>query len=183
MDILSQGRAVAPLTLLAQRESRAKLLEELAHEYPGETLISFKLNIPGPIKTSPILAMVFAEGLSAITHCLDQPELLDRTSLAGGPEAILKTPAPAKEVKQAMVALEDSTRLARLYDIDVHSAGQAVSREELGLHPRRCLLCGQSARYCGRARTHTLEELLAAITKLIEEDPAMKRRLEGSGEV
>ncbi|MBO4605941.1 MAG: citrate lyase holo-[acyl-carrier protein] synthase [Bacteroidales bacterium] len=44
-----------------------------------------------------------------------------------------------------------------------------ISRSDIGLSPRRCLLCSREARYCMRAHTHTTEELLAKIAKMVEE--------------
>ena len=43
-----------------------------------------------------------------------------------------------------------------------------LGREVLGLPPRKCLLCGNEVRQCMRARTHTIEELLAKITEIVE---------------
>ena len=43
-----------------------------------------------------------------------------------------------------------------------------VGREDIGLAARRCLLCGQPARVCMRARTHTQEELLAKIEEMVK---------------
>ena len=44
---------------------------------------------------------------------------------------------------------------------------EAISREDIGLDPRRCLLCGNEVRYCMRAHTHTQEELLAKIEEMV----------------
>lgn len=45
----------------------------------------------------------------------------------------------------------------------------AVGRADLGLAPRRCLLCGNEVRYCMRAKTHTTAELLNRIEQMLEE--------------
>ena len=42
-----------------------------------------------------------------------------------------------------------------------------IGREELGLGPRKCLLCDRPARECMRARTHSIEELLEKIQTLV----------------
>jgi holo-ACP synthase CitX len=42
-----------------------------------------------------------------------------------------------------------------------------LGREELGLGPRKCLLCDRPARECMRARTHSIEELLENIQTLV----------------
>ena len=43
----------------------------------------------------------------------------------------------------------------------------AVGREDIGLEPRRCLLCGNEVRYCMRAKSHTQGELLAKIEEMV----------------
>ena len=53
-------------------------------------------------------------------------------------------------------------------DIDVLEApGHLLDRASLGLPPRRCLLCDQPARYCMRACTHSQEELLLKIERMV----------------
>ena len=50
------------------------------------------------------------------------------------------------------------------------SAGvKAISREEIGLAPRRCLLCENEVRYCMRAKTHTTSELLERIKQILKD--------------
>ena len=49
-----------------------------------------------------------------------------------------------------------------------------VSREEIGLPPRKCLLCEQPARYCMRAHTHTTAALLLKIEQMVAD---FKKRL------
>ena len=44
-----------------------------------------------------------------------------------------------------------------------------IGREDLGLEPRRCLLCGNEVRHCMRAKTHTTEELLAKIDQMVDD--------------
>ena len=43
-----------------------------------------------------------------------------------------------------------------------------IGREEIGLEPRRCLLCGLPARVCMRAHRHSQVELLAEIQRRVD---------------
>ncbi|MBR5660213.1 MAG: citrate lyase holo-[Bacteroidales bacterium] len=43
-----------------------------------------------------------------------------------------------------------------------------LGREDLGLEPRKCLLCGNEVRHCMRAKSHTTEELLAKIDQMVD---------------
>ena len=47
------------------------------------------------------------------------------------------------------------------------SAIGAISRQDIGLEPRKCLLCGNEVRYCMRAKSHTTSELLARIEEMV----------------
>ena len=44
-----------------------------------------------------------------------------------------------------------------------------VGRTEIGLEARRCLLCGNEVRFCMRAKSHTVSELLARIEEMVKE--------------
>lgn len=167
--------------MLAARERRAAIQARLtaSHQTP---LISFTLNIPGPVKVLEGIPGVFGEGCEKIRHCLasaclsctDELILREKT----GYEAFFCIPAAPEAVKRLTAPLEEETALGRLYDIDViRTDGRKVSREEIGLPPRTCLLCGRPAHECSRSRSHSVEELVARIRKLIREpenDPAGK---------
>lgn len=45
-----------------------------------------------------------------------------------------------------------------------------ISRSDLNLASRRCLICEDDAKACGRSRKHSIEEMQAAITQLIENE-------------
>ena len=87
-----------------------------------------------------------------------------------GYELFLSVNGDAVEIKERMAAIEDGGRLGRLYDIDViRLDGQKVSREEFGLAPRTCLLCGQPAHACSRSRRHSVAELVEEIQTILRE--------------
>ena len=68
----------------------------------------------------------------------------------------------------ATIDIEETHPLGRLFDMDVYDkTGNGISREQLGAPPRRCLLCGQGAKSCGRSRSHTIEELYARVEDII----------------
>lgn len=59
-----------------------------------------------------------------------------------------------------MCELEEQLPYGRLLDIDVlDGEGAHISRAELGLPERGCLVCGAPGRACAASRAHTLEEL------------------------
>lgn len=154
--------------LLAGRDARAAFQRTLCARY-GETLCSFTVNMPGPVKRCARSAAIHEAGTAAIRDALAGHvvywKLRDPVS---GPEGFFVCDLPAQEVKARMCALEQRHPLGRLLDIDVlASDGTPVSRSALGLPPRKCLVCGRDAVLCARGRTHPLPELLARVDELL----------------
>lgn len=58
--------------------------------------------------------------------------------------------------------------MGRLFDLDVYDLeGRPVSRQDLGIAPRGCLLCGGDVQECRRSGRHTLSELQAEIKRML----------------
>ena len=86
-----------------------------------------------------------------------------------GPEAIYVVDVKPRLLKSATVELEDQHPLGRLWDLEVVAPGQRVlSRKLLGLPERRCLVCERPASECGRARRHSLPELLDVMQRIVK---------------
>lgn len=169
--------------LLASRDARAAHQQAMLAAWPGHTLICLTVQFPGPVKRSASTLIVGGAGLAAL---LDKFGSVVRHAqvrdLKTGYEAYLVVPLPALLVKKTCCQVEDTHPLGRLMDMDVLEApgqaggdsascpaptGHLLDRASVGLPPRRCLLCGQPARYCMRARTHTTEELLRKIEQMV----------------
>ncbi len=155
--------------LLASRDARAAHQQALLTAWPGHTLICLTVQFPGPVKRCASSLVVGGAGLAAL---LDKFGSVVRHAqvrdLETGYEAYLVVPLPALLVKKTCCQIEDTHPLGRLMDIDVLEApGHLLDRASLGLPPRRCLLCDQPARYCMRARTHSQEELLLKIERML----------------
>lgn len=155
----TEGQAAAPEQILLRREARAEEQRRLL-ALGGQSLISFTMNIPGACKSFPLATAAFDEGMAQIRQAVAALPLLHaaHSEDVAGCEAFFLLDAPAREVKRRCVELEQSHPLGRLWDIDVlRPDGTAVSRWELGLDARRCLLCGREAKLCARSRAHGLE--------------------------
>lgn len=168
---MNQGDPVDPFEILDQRELRASLLEDLAKRFPKDTLVCFKLNIPGPIKNNDLIAQVFDDGVERIKQVLPNPTICSVTVDKTGPELILHIAEDSRLVKEKMIKLEESSPVARLYDIDVLYKGIQVSREALGRPQRPCFLCNNPAKACARSGAHQVNDLLEAIEQMILADP------------
>lgn len=140
----------------------------------GKSVLSLTLVCPGPLKDGPPWRFVFAEALAAIDallaargwHAVARDEQFQPT----GPVAVIAVDAPAHDLKSALASLEDEHPLGRLWDMDVicPTRGKAISRRDLLLAPRSCLVCGEAAHACARARAHPLEALISVIEGKID---------------
>ena len=72
------------------------------------------------------------------------------------------------DMLRAAVEAENSMEAGRILDIDVLTADGQLSRLDMGLPPRRCLLCGESAKACARAGTHDPAELRELVIRIIK---------------
>ena len=151
--------------ILAARESREKRRVSLIREY-RLPVVSFTLNIPGPVKDKPLYRKVFDEGMEEITIALGGNTISHReiVYLTTGPEAFLCVDMAASQIKAEAVEIENNHPLGRLFDYDVFdSSFVKLNRTELGLPERHCLICEEKATLCARSKKHNLGELLNRI--------------------
>ena len=154
--------------LLDSRDRRVQHQKQLLLAYPGCSLICLTVQLPGPVKRSRESLIIgqagLAELLNKFGNVLRHTHVRD---LETGYEAYLVVPMKARDVKRICCKIEDTHPLGRLMDIDVLDGVEPLSRADLGLPARRCLLCENEARYCMRAQTHSTEQLLEKIRELV----------------
>ena len=143
--------------VLLARDRRVLRQRELAARYGG-TLLSFTMNIAGPVKDAPLVRLAFQAGLAALDRDLGQPLHRELIQAPTGPEALLVYDRPAPWVKERCLLLEEREAVGRLYDLDVLSPeGEKLSRPQ----SRRCLICGGPVTVCSRSRAHGLAAIRA----------------------
>ena len=167
--------------LLASRDSRHAMQQQLLAEHSGKTLVCLTVVMPGSVKRNH-QSLVVAH--AAVEQMIGNYELgvrndelgirfggrLIERDLETGYEAYLITDLPLLEAKRIAVQIEDSHPLGRLFDIDIiDKDGVPVSRDRVGSSPRRCLVCDREARYCMRMRWHTQEEIWERINAMVDE--------------
>lgn len=158
-----------PVTLremLAAREERAVRQQRLLREYE-RPLISFTMNLAGPVKRSRLSDLAFWASLESLharlKEALVYQELIDSHT---GLEALLVCALSAEELKTLSVGVEEERPVGRLYDLDVLAPdGGRLSRQS----PRICLICGGPAKACARSRSHGLGAVQAAADALLRE--------------
>ena len=154
--------------MLARRESRSREQQAFlnAHHSP---LVSFSMNIPGPVKTNSLIRKAFILGRDSLLSRLESVNAIIFDSLEThedtGDELLLSVGnAPPELLKDIAVSIEDSTPIGRLYDIDIiDSSGHKLSRP----HFRKCLICNKQAQECARSRSHSVSEMQSAVELLL----------------
>jgi holo-ACP synthase len=136
-------------------------------------LVSATIVMPGPVTNSVLPQSLLTEALrevQAMVGTRKWPILLREVMWSDtGPEAIYVVDVKPRLLKSATVELEDQHPLGRLWDLEVVAPGQRVlSRKLLGLPERRCLACERPASECGRARRHSLPELLDVMQRIVK---------------
>ena len=159
-----EGRAVALDDILAARDARVARQQAMLAQ--GGVLLSLTLVAPGAVKRSPLLDAIFAAALAALRPLVDDARARIEAVDDSGHHALYLLDGEARDWKTRMLALENRAPLSRLWDIDIIDRdGVAVSRRDLGLPPRRCLICDDDAKTCARERRHSIAELQADIAR------------------
>jgi len=154
--------------MLESRERRAWRQRELLERY-RLPLVSFTMNIAGPVKNSPSIRRGFLLGRELLLGQLARVKapvvFSQEVDEDTGCEGLYVVDLAPRALKAITCGIEDNTPLGRLFDLDVLSpTGEKLDRES----PRRCLICGGPAKDCARSRAHTVRELQQKTHDLLE---------------
>ena len=137
------GREVTVPDMLNARDRRHAIQQELIRTH-GATVISFTLNIPGPVKVFPLGEMTFEEGVRLIDSQLHAWKIpvLEKQTIRDftGNEQFWSVKGDDLFIKETLCLLEDSLSFGRLFDIDVIRTDETkVSRQKMSSLQQRCL--------------------------------------------
>lgn len=157
--------------LLQSRDNRHQMHLDLLEQYPGRTLVSVTVVMPGPVKNNTISIQLANKAEAFLRRSRQlQIEYMIRRDLNTGPEIYCISRLPVVETKRICCRIEDGHPLGRLWDFDVVQPNSVpLSRTELGLAPRKCIICGsQDAIDCIRSRRHTKASLYARVEEIFK---------------
>ena len=162
---------VSLAAVLAARETRAAKQQELISHF-ARPVVSYTLNIAGPVKNGPAFRRCFDEGLARLHRELRYAGLPilheENTDAPTGCEALIAVDGDAMRIKALCAGIEDEDEMGRLFDMDVIDPQRGkLDRSELGLEPRRCIICGASGCGCASRRLHPVSALQAKTGLLI----------------
>ena len=162
-----QGIEVGIEEILDCREKRVTIQNEMIKKY-NKPVISFTMNIPGPIKTNNEIKKAFDIGKNLILENLKENNIkvleIQELNENTGNELFISINSLAEKIKNMTVAIEESCELGRLFDIDVIDINfEKLSRKSF----RKCLICEEQAQECGRSRKHSVKELQDKIEEIL----------------
>lgn len=169
-------------------EQRAAEIEQLWAR-GAAACVTIGLNLPGGAAAYQLSSDLAAAAREAVQMALaDAGHQLTIASegIDGAGPYLLATVSPTGDpgqLKRLLIEVEQQHPLGRLFDLDVLISGKGpLSREDLGLPARRCLICTEAARVCRRVSRHRLPELQTAVKQLTDRyDPATFAQLGGEG--
>ena len=165
------GNTVDLAQMLARREARSHEQRAFLQKH-SSPLVSFSMNIPGPVKTNELIRRAFIRGRASLLERLKEAGAVIRASSEThedtGDELLLSVGnADPSKLKDIAVEIEESSTVGRLYDIDVIDVqGNKLSRPSF----RKCLICDRQAQECARSRTHTVKEMQDAIERMLSDE-------------
>lgn len=153
--------------MLSCRERRAEIQMNMLKKQ-SLPVVSFTMNIAGPIKTSPLIERGFNVGLFLLTSSISEEKIKGKqiSFLKTGPEAFLSVDTSAESLKEMLTDIEERNPLGRLFDMDVtDTSGKKLSRQV----ERGCIVCGKKGRGCAASRAHSADEVFVATNRILKE--------------
>lgn len=172
-NMFSEGTSPSLEQVLAQREKRVSYINFLLNKHPDCSVISLKLNTPGPIKNNDYILQLFKLGEKRLSDFLDAEQILFSKNInpSTGPERFIVVGLLPLAVKTKMIEFEQSG-FGRLFDADVmyekDDVPQSVSRAQFDLSERKCFICDNDAKVCSSRRLHPVEELQKSFIKIVQ---------------
>lgn len=153
--------------MLACRERRSQIQNQLLRKYHCP-VISFCMNIPGPVKTNEKIRYAFDSGKESLLCALQNTKAtasgLTEFHEKTGDELLMAIALPAGQLKELTTGIEENHPFGRLFDMDViDTDGQKLSRPSF----RKCIICGKQAQECARMRRHTIKEMQDKIQEML----------------
>lgn len=174
MDGELYGREVGVADMMEARERRAALQRRLLRAH-GAPLVCLTMNIAGPVKVTRDVERAFENALEALeAQFMREGSVRAREQVRAftGFEAFFVVAGiSVQTLKRLMCEVEDESPVGRLLDADVIGLdGEKLSRADVGLPVRRCLLCGEEAPLCARSRAHSAQALFERAGEIIRDD-------------
>ncbi|MFT8728402.1 MAG: triphosphoribosyl-dephospho-CoA synthase CitG [Liquorilactobacillus ghanensis] len=165
--LFSTGQPQSIADVLQDKDKRVAFQQMLLKKYPTAALLVVKLNIPGEIKYNNSIDHLFTVGYNELKKSLFKNKFFLADEFVwrhpAGETAFIVVNSNGNDLKLLSVNFEETYKLGRLFDVDVLTRKGTISRKQLNLPVRRCLICERPAKECARSRRHTLDDLKQTI--------------------
>ncbi len=124
-------------------------------------IISFSMNIAGPIKQSVLINRGFELGCGLLKQAFGKNirHSIIKRQLTGN-YAIYVVDLSPMHIKKITTQIEENNEIGRLFDMDVITTDFVhVTRQKIDKNSRSCLVCGADGRNCASRRLHSVEEI------------------------
>lgn len=155
--------------LLAGREERARFQRFILSRSGAACVCQISLNIPGLPKKMDGEERALSLAERALTQIVGEKTATSAVLVNGAGAATLLTfsQISPRDLKKGAVQVEESADWCRILDIDVITREGSLSRGELGVSPRSCLICEKEAKLCARSGTHSIQDLREAFSRFL----------------
>ncbi len=155
------------LKILEAREQRIKVINNLLKKN-NKFIVTIKANICGNDKniteTSFLLKIFLKEVLT--TFKIYNYEKI--SSIDGNYYIVEIENTNVIEIKKSLINLENSN-LGRLIDLDLYTGlEKSITRSDLNIESRKCIVCGNNYYICAREQKHTIEEVLNCTKNIVK---------------
>lgn len=159
---------VTLIQMLEARENRVCRQYRMLKTF-RQSLVCFTMNIPGPIKNTPLIRRAFRYGCQRLEECLNEILSKETIDAVTGFEALYAVKEDPLKLKKICTAIEEETPLGRLFDMDVLDIdGNKLDRTQAGGSSRDCIVCGAPGRTCASRRMHSVPELQTAVNRIMQ---------------
>ncbi|MDU1042987.1 MULTISPECIES: citrate lyase holo-[acyl-carrier protein] synthase [Peptoniphilus] len=168
---MKDSKTIAMQKMLDSKEKRYYKIKRFVEENK-KPVLSFMLNIPGSEKNFEDAVNFHKKYIEEIKKVLEENkiEILweEYNNLDTGMEYIALIDGDGKFIKREMMKLEEGNESGRLLDIDIYDENfRQISRANLNLPERKCIICEDVARNCIKEERHSLRELEEKVRNIL----------------
>ncbi len=156
------------LKILEDREKKIQVIHEKMNS-TSNFFITIKGNICGEDKNIKITNILTSLYLNEVLKSFNVLSYDQYSSYDGNYYLVEISDKNPVEVKKKLIYLE-SIKIGRFIDLDLYSNNQfkSISRKDLNLPSRLCIICNNNYNICLREKKHSKEEVVSKSIKLVK---------------
>lgn len=153
--------------ILFAREQKQLDIQMFLERYV--TVLVLSINYPGPDKCNSYSKFVYNQASQKIKQLFKIESEIYKEGYAGY-YGVFGLKEESGKAKLKSIELEDLWELGRLIDLDIYDYELGLlNRIEFNKENRKCFICNQEAKICGRNRTHSVDELISYFQRSVNQ--------------